>query len=283
MRVERKIVVEERVPCATARIIEYRWRRGATPVLGADRPVLHRRSRPAALQLSVADKVQPRPFGDLSFLPPHIPISTCSAPRDERMLSVTCRFDTDWFSRLTGLSSDWAPHDIAQCCDLRNARLDQGMQWLKTELSSPSLAMPAVLEAIATLLAVELARHFSQEQAFLRVRTEHGKILPSQLRRILDYINDCDHGCPTATELSQLCNISTVHLRRAFRNTTGITLHDYIQQVRLDKAKVWLARTDMPIKAIASRLWFSCTSVFTAAFHKAQGETPSEFRLRSRH
>ena len=70
------------------------------------------------------------------------------------------------------------------------------------------------------------------------------------------------------------------HLMRAFKASTGLTIHAYVEQVRLAKAKALLSDTDIQLKEIAFRLGFSNAANFSAAFRKSAGESPREFRRR---
>lgn len=67
---------------------------------------------------------------------------------------------------------------------------------------------------------------------------------------------------------------------RAFKASTGLTIHAYVEQVRLAKAKALLSDTDIQLKEIAFRLGFSNAANFSAAFRKSAGESPREFRRR---
>lgn len=82
----------------------------------------------------------------------------------------------------------------------------------------------------------------------------------------------------TLTELATATGTSVFHLCRVFRDTTGVTIHAYRNQLRLRAAleRVRDARADL--SAVALDLGYSTHSHFTAAFRAAYGITPSEAR-----
>ena len=80
------------------------------------------------------------------------------------------------------------------------------------------------------------------------------------------------------SELAALCGISPRHVMRGFKHSTGATLHSYVEQVRLARAKELLTSTDLGINAIATQLGFAQTSSFSAAFRRVIGVPPSTFR-----
>ena len=53
---------------------------------------------------------------------------------------------------------------------------------------------------------------------------------------------------------------------------------EYLKSLRLSRAAALLRRTDLPIKAVASRVGYSSRSSFTRAFIARYGVAPHEFR-----
>lgn len=72
--------------------------------------------------------------------------------------------------------------------------------------------------------------------------------------------------------------VSTFHLARVFRRTTGTTLHAYRTELRIRAAIERLPDTD-DLAALALDLGFSSHSHFTAAFKKLVGVPPSRARI----
>jgi AraC family transcriptional regulator len=54
--------------------------------------------------------------------------------------------------------------------------------------------------------------------------------------------------------------------------------HQYHSSRRIEHAKVLLARPSSSVTEIGLAMGFSTTSSFTAAFRKAVGRTPTEYR-----
>lgn len=72
--------------------------------------------------------------------------------------------------------------------------------------------------------------------------------------------------------------ISSSHLRKIFKEETGITLKSYITEVRMDTIKTLLIETKMTISDISLRAGYVSAQSFARAFKKAFGVTPTEFR-----
>ena len=105
-----------------------------------------------------------------------------------------------------------------------------------------------------------------------------GGLAPWQLRRLREALSELDGPAPGLVELAHIAGVSPRHLTRAFKQATGRTMGDYVQEVRLDRARDLLAGTDLPLKEIASKLGFASLASFSTAFRRAAGETPTGYR-----
>jgi AraC family transcriptional regulator len=95
------------------------------------------------------------------------------------------------------------------------------------------------------------------------------------------YIDASSQRRVTLAELARACGMSVAYLCRCFKSTTGRTVHAYVEEVRLARAKVLLRETALPLKQIAYELGFSSGSGFSIAFRRATGATPLSYRDRN--
>lgn len=72
--------------------------------------------------------------------------------------------------------------------------------------------------------------------------------------------------------------VSTYHLCRVFKEETGMSIHQYLNQLRLRQALTELAQGDTALAKLANDLGFCCQSHFTRAFRKQFGVPPGEAR-----
>jgi AraC family transcriptional regulator len=213
--------------------------------------------------------------GDVIFAPAGVSMLGHGAGGDLRR--VCCVFDADKFSAVTGFDGQWDGRELEAGLDIRAATIKTGLYQLASEVTEPGFASALLIESLGNTLLVELARYL--KRALQQPAAPHSKLAPWQLRRITDYVESLVDPAPTVTQLAELCNISARHLRRAFRQTSGQAISEYVREVRLLKAKNLLTETNLSLKEIAYRLGFSSPSSFSVAFHKATGETPKIFRL----
>lgn len=99
--------------------------------------------------------------------------------------------------------------------------------------------------------------------------------LVHQVRKLIDQNYDQPL---TINSLSDQVYLSPNYLRSIFKDKTGMTIHDYLTRIRLDKAKELLADGSLKIQDIAQKVGYESTSYFISLFLKSQGVTPNEYR-----
>lgn len=105
-------------------------------------------------------------------------------------------------------------------------------------------------------------------------------IAPSNqvLSPALSYISqNYDHSL-VLEELAALCNISTSHFIRIFKQQLNCTPHEYLLLYRIRQSKNLLISSSHTIEEIAEKCGFNSPSHFARAFKKINALTPTEFR-----
>jgi len=82
----------------------------------------------------------------------------------------------------------------------------------------------------------------------------------------------------TVSAIAKVVGASPFHACRVFRHGTGYSLHAYLTEQRLRRSLLLLGEGGTDLRAIAAGLGFSSHSHFTAAFRRAFGIAPSDFR-----
>ena len=132
-----------------------------------------------------APEVLPR-MRSVGFLPPGVSIRLFPIEKPLRVLY--CFYDAGHVERTTEIAREqWEEH-TGSLVALRNKRLEILMQEIYAELEQPGFAHSLLIEAVTTLMLVELARHLRQLD---RKRSRHGDSMALaawQLRRIQERI-----------------------------------------------------------------------------------------------
>lgn len=72
--------------------------------------------------------------------------------------------------------------------------------------------------------------------------------------------------------------ISKFHLSRVFKEQFGVSIHTYVRNLRITKAKQMLRFTDKKLEDIGYRCGLGAPHYFSRIFRQVEGITPSEFR-----
>jgi AraC-like DNA-binding protein len=92
-----------------------------------------------------------------------------------------------------------------------------------------------------------------------------------------DYIQELP-----VSDLAGAVDMSASHLQARFRQTVGMSLHQYLIQQRIRAARHRLVTTSDPVKQIAAEVGYANTEHFCRAFKKHTGHTAAAFRRRYR-
>lgn len=99
-----------------------------------------------------------------------------------------------------------------------------------------------------------------------------------RLRRVVDFMESHGDKPITLADLAQTAGLSRMHFAAQFRQATGLRPHEYLLRRRIEKAKVMLATSSVPIAEVALTVGFSSQSHFTGVFKRLTDVTPLRWR-----
>jgi AraC family transcriptional regulator len=99
-----------------------------------------------------------------------------------------------------------------------------------------------------------------------------------RLNRVIEFIDANLENDISLADLAAVADLSPFHFSRAFRKSTGKTPQQYVMHKRLERAKVLLARPELPIVEVSLRSGFKNQSHFTTWFRKYTNFTPKLWR-----
>lgn len=78
--------------------------------------------------------------------------------------------------------------------------------------------------------------------------------------------------------LADVFHLNPQYIGQLFKNEIGVNFLSYLTNIRMERAKKLLVSTDLPVSEVAQRSGYADYRVFTKAFKKAEGVTPSQYR-----
>ena len=159
---------------------------------------------------------------------------------------------------------------------LRDPLIQQIGLALKTELEIGNSDSKLYADSMATALSVHLLRRYASHNPNIKEYREG--LPPYKLNQIIEYIDSNLSHNLTLTKLASLVQISPHYFSSLFKQSTGLTPHQYVTKCRLEQAKKLLRRSHLPIIEICLQVGFHNQSHFTRLFRQHFQITPKAYR-----
>ena len=107
-----------------------------------------------------------------------------------------------------------------------------------------------------------------------------GGLAPGVLRRAIERLRSDADADVSLAALAADSGLSRFHFCRAFKESTGLSPHNWLRQYRLEQAMTMLRDPNNSVALVAASLGYASQTAFAAAFRKLTGVTPSDWRRR---
>lgn len=273
-------VVEAHV-CAEAfdvRIHRTRWRNRGMADFKASMSFIEMMLGPTGLVSATYDQRSGQDrlvrLGDVTFIPKDAVLHCRAVPGSQRTLS--CLFDIDRLAARTGLAWEWPDFDREEALDTGNEYIRMGLRRIAEELLAPGFASTAQIECSLLFIAMELLRVLRGSAP--AECNSSARLDRRELARLCEMVIDPKGDIQGLGELAADLGMCSRTLASAFRRTTGKTFRSFLAEARVEKAKTLLGDRRMLIKQVAFDCGFRSCAAFSAAFRKATGLTPENYR-----
>ena len=110
---------------------------------------------------------------------------------------------------------------------------------------------------------------------------EHrGGLPPGRLRLVMKYIETHLAEDLSLLIMANVLEMSPYHFGRLFKQSTGLTPHQYLVRQRIMKARELLADDRLSAGELGRKLGSASHTHFSTVFRKLIGTTPREYRLK---
>jgi AraC family transcriptional regulator len=199
-----------------------------------------------------------------------------------------CNWNTEGEFTILAIAPDFLKQvgeDFCDCVELvpvfmgKQDLLIRGIfSTLQDELDLQQIGGNLLIDNLKITLAIHLLRKYctTKPKGF----SYSGGLSLVKLQEIKEYINEHLDRDLKLVELAAIAQISPYHFLRLFKQSIGLTPHQYILQRRIERAKFLLQHSDLGIAEIAAKTGFCDQSHLTQYFKRLVGITPNQF-LRS--
>ncbi|MBP1996584.1 AraC family transcriptional regulator [Paenibacillus eucommiae] len=150
--------------------------------------------------------------------------------------------------------------------------LYQVLKSLVLELDNHALENGVMVQLLFTQLLIRLARLWEQVRLDGQPQTDY-------------YINQCieylQHNYDRQIRVEEIASYVSLHLgylQRIFKSHTGSTITEYLTSLRMEKAKMLLQQTDIPIVEISEYVGVGSRQYFHSLFKQYTGWSPAAYR-----
>jgi AraC family transcriptional regulator len=192
----------------------------------------------------------------------------CEWSGDSLFLNVS--FSPDLLSDITGGKGlDFAPRYAFMDATAANIALD-------LHAADSAGPMAAIYRQSMTMaLAAHLAKALMETAPPV---TQAPVLEDARLARAVDLIEARLAEAPSLDDLASAAGMSPFHFARSFRKATGEAPHRFLMRRRIERAKILLATTPLPVAEIGWRVGWQNAAHFTQAFRAMTGMTPGAYR-----
>lgn len=203
----------------------------------------------------------------LTLFPAGVPHANCWYGPGGKALHV--EFSSSWLQRLGGRTGVLdRPDDFAGGAPVSL------MRRLVRECREQDSATPLAVEGLVLELLAACERSVARTPSLPGSRRWLGRVEALLLDRF--------HEALTLNEIATDSHVCADHLAREFRKHFGVTVGEYVRQLRIDFACAQLVSGRQSLASIAQAAGFADQSHFTRVFRRRMGLTPGQYRAQLR-
>lgn len=166
--------------------------------------------------------------------------------------------------------------------DMNGSGLIHPAALLQAEAASPQHGSEAVVDALASVLLVQILRaYLGQSRAELPEGLLSGWRNP-RLNPLIQDVLDAPEKTWKVEDMAARANLSRAQLMRLFKRHTGTSPRAFVNRIRLQQAALMLRQTTESVLSVALSSGFQSETHFGKAFKKYYGETPGNYRKNGR-
>lgn len=171
-------------------------------------------------------------------------------------------------------------HRHLRVSDDKLARLNE----LLSRMMEESRSKPELFEISCSIFLNEMLMEIYRlvhAQAFEGTHPiSRGSVNP-RVEQVIRYLSEHFSEPISLNQLADMIYVSRYYLCHLFKETTGITISEYLIYIRIRQAKRELALTEYSISEIASRVGFNTLAHFGQTFKSMEGMTPRDYRKKT--
>jgi AraC-like DNA-binding protein/mannose-6-phosphate isomerase-like protein (cupin superfamily) len=161
--------------------------------------------------------------------------------------------------------------------DSTNAVFKSVLEQVIQEFEGKQRGHELLVKSQMYILFTLLSRQFMPDQLPEKVKASHSRNV-DRFKKLLLYIDAHYQEPITVAQAASIVNLNPYHFCKTFKKTTGSTLIEYINFVRVNAAEKLLLESDLTVTEIAEHIGCGNPNYFTKLFKQYKGIAPSQWR-----
>jgi AraC-like DNA-binding protein/mannose-6-phosphate isomerase-like protein (cupin superfamily) len=212
----------------------------------------------------IGNEILPFTKGDVSIIMPneiHIAQSPNEKPSTWKFINIdTSKLQIDFPYGISTIITDPLISNIVHS--------------IYEELNNEELQYRQAVYSYLHILGVKLSRRTE----CLKLTSAFSFTKSNAIAPALSFIQKNYRNNISVSDLASLCNFSTSHFRRIFKETVGISPQAYLHETRIKFSRVLLETTALSVTYIAESSGYTTLSSFNRTFKACFGVSPSQCR-----
>lgn len=148
--------------------------------------------------------------------------------------------------------------------------------------ATPEVIAPVVRRAAECLQVRRQDRHFRQiGEAYVNQISSSSGDTVDVAEKAKEYIVNHITEEISIEKLAQTLYLSPNHLTRCFKKKYGMTISEYLMELRLSLAAELLSNKEIPVTAVAAKVGYANYAYFIKIFKKKYGVPPMKYRAKN--
>lgn len=155
------------------------------------------------------------------------------------------------------------------------------IQEIKNELPATTSRAHLSVRAYLQMILVKLINHYSTTEPAEQAPFHRHKA-SERLYPLFNYLYEHYEEALTSRHAARIVHMSDSHFRHCFKEVTGLSFVQYLNEFRITRAQLLLGSTGQPVSQVAQEVGFGNQSHFGRLFKKLVNLSPTEYRTQIR-
>ncbi len=145
-------------------------------------------------------------------------------------------------------------------------------------LHTTTLGGRQIIKNTLELLLINIMREQTETMEGNSIFLPERQLDKKLVKDIIQILNKNVTGRISIEEITNFTFYGRAYLFREFKKSTGHSIMEYYNNLKIEKAKELIAKSDKSIREISEILCYDTPNYFSKSFKKATGFTPSEYK-----